>query len=552
MASVTLRRATQRLATINHSKIQLYRSTVSRSAAPATRSQLYEADTIRLPRTPPSVTKLNNGLEIRARDTNIPGLVHFWNDMLKKGITPDGTSYLILLKLYAQHRLYGECVKVFDDMVTMGVGDKLQALNLIVLSAIEDNAHFFEALSIFSKYDLSPDTTTYEYHLLYLDRTDNLERAMQLLDEMHTKGIPLNKECMRIVISMAARLNMPTLAMELAINSKDVVGPMDDIVNVSILMSAAASLNAEVTQWAWNLIPKSTTLTEPLCIDILNLTNRHGLPNLALSVLEYFLRQRITLQEHHLAPLIGSYCAAPTNRKVNLREAFLALGKFQEYGVEILPESTEALVNVIGKSTTTLDEAYDILLELPRPVSVDAVNATLQAAAITLGDLPRAIGIYKDISNLQCTPTTQTFDILLAGCLKASHRALGERLFSEMLSLGLTPSVQTYTRLILLSLTETTYESAFERLEEMKGQKMTPPLSVYDALVRRLVNEKDSRADLALEDMEHCGYRISPSLRDFLLGNEGADVRRTNRKGNGAQHGRYEKRQNERRSASAA
>ncbi|KAG8725620.1 hypothetical protein FRC09_000007 [Ceratobasidium sp. 395] len=471
--------------------------------------------------------------------------------MLKQGITPDGTSYLILLKLYAQHRLYGECMKVFDDMVAMGVGDKLKALNLIVLSTIEDNAQFFEALSLFSKYNISPDTTTYEYHLLYLDRGDNLERAMQLLDEMHTKGIPLNKECMRIVISMAARLNMPTLAMELAINFKDVVGQMDDIVNVSILMSAAASLNANVTQWAWDLIPQSTTLTEPLCIDILNLANRHGLPELALSVLEYFLRQRITLQEHHLAPLIGSFCAAKENKKANLREAFLALGKFHEYGVEMLPESTEALVNAIGKSTTTLDEAYDILLELPRPVSVDAVNATLQAAAITLGDLPRAIGIYKDLSTLQCIPTTQTFDILLAGCLKASHPALGERLFSEMLSLGLTPSVQTYTRLILLSLTETTYESAFERLEEMKTKKMTPPLSVYDALVRRLVSEKDPRADLALEDMEHCGYRITPSLRDFLLGNEGTDVRRAKRKRDGAQNERNEKRQNERRSTSA-
>jgi pentatricopeptide repeat protein len=196
----------------------------------------------------------------------------------------------------------------------------------------------------------------------------------------------------------------------------------------------------------------------------------------------------------------------------------VALDKFDDFKVEILPESISTLVGCIGQSTQSLDSAYDALLSLPRPVNIEAINATLRAAAVNLSDLPRAIGIYKDISTFEATPNTQTFNVLLAGCLKASHRALGERLYSDMLALGLEPTIQTYTRLILLSLTEVEYESAFVRLEEMKEKMMTPPLRVYEALVKRLVKERDPRADLALEDMEVCGYRVSPSLKQFLLG----------------------------------
>ncbi|KAG8734888.1 hypothetical protein FRC10_011331 [Ceratobasidium sp. 414] len=487
------------------------------------RSPLYEAKTFRIPRAGSSLAHLNTGLEIRARDVNIIGAINFWNQMVSSGTRPDGNSYLALLKIFVEYRLFGECVKVFEDMVAMGVGDKLRALNLVVLSASESAAHMSQAFSLFASHNVSPDATTYQYQLVHLDRNDNLERAMQLIDEMDTRGVTLNQECMRIVILMAARLNMPTLAMELAVNSTSVVGEVDDEVRMAILMSAAAAMNVKVTKWAWPIISQTNnSLTEPLCIDILNLANRHGLPDLALSVLSYFERERITVQEHHLAPLIGAYCASG---KGKLEQALLALDKFRQHDVEILPETTSALVGAIGKSTEALDEAYDILLSLPRPVNIDAVNTTLQAAAVTLSDLPRAIGIYKDLSTLEATPTTHTFDILLAGCLKASHRDLGERLFEDMLLLGLKPSAQTYARLILLSLTEVEYENAFERLEEMKEKQMTPPLSVYEALVRRLVEEGDPRADLALEDMEHCGYRVTPALRDFLLGNEGEGAR---------------------------
>lgn len=220
------------------------------------------------------------------------------------------------------------------------------------------------------------------------------------------------------------------------------------------------------------------------------------------------------IMEHHIAPLVGAYSAAG-----KLREAFLALDKFQEFNVSAAPESASSIVASISKSASDLDSAWDILSQLPRPVNIEAVNAALQAA-VNLSDMQRAIGIYKELGDLECAPTRQTYDILLAGCLGISHAELGERLFEDMRSRNIRPSIQTLSRLILLSLTQKTYESAFKRLEMMKRRDMVPPARVYEALVMRCVQERDPRAELALEEMTICGYKPSPFLRNFLLKRE--------------------------------
>ncbi|QRV79024.1 pentatricopeptide repeat-containing protein 5, mitochondrial [Ceratobasidium sp. AG-Ba] len=488
-----------------------------------TRSPLYDSKSLRLPQQTPSIAYFNKGLELRSQNGNVVGAIHFWNKEITSGTRPNADSYTQLMQIFADHRLYEQCVRAFEDMLSMKVGDKLTALNLVMLSASENLSHITKTYELFSAHSVQPDTTTYQHHLSYLDKTDNLERAIQLITKMDDKQIPVNKDCMRTVILMACRLNMPKLAMDLCANAGNVLGRLDDEVYMNVLISAASTMNWPVTTWAYdalNAVGPLISLTEPLCVNILNLASRQGHPTLAQSILDCLVRERIPIQEYHLAPLIGSYCNSP--RKDGLREAFLVLDKFKEYNVELLPEnqSASALVGILGKSTEKLDEAYNILLELPRPVNVEAVNAVLQAAAVTLSDLPRAIGVYKELANLECEPTTQTYDILLAGCLKAQHKALGDKLFAEMVSKNLKPSAQTYTRLILLALTQDVYESAFEKLEQMKENKMTPPLTVYEALVRRLVKENDPRADLALEDMETCGYRVRPQLRKFLLGEE--------------------------------
>ncbi|KAJ1304275.1 hypothetical protein OPQ81_005435 [Rhizoctonia solani] len=433
------------------------------STAEEIKQRLYVSNVLRTSMPTKDVATLNRRLEARIGDRNIVGIVRLWVAAIDNGVRPDAVSYDTLMKMTASYGLFDFTVKVFEDMLKMGLGDKQRGLNYVLESAAADPTLEAKAFKMFEEHGCSWDTVTYQHILEALARRENLEMALQVLSEMPDKGIVPNVQCIQTVISLAAQMGMPQLAMELAINSEEIPGVVTDQIRMEVLMSGAAELNANVVQRAWDSIRRNRcSPTEPLCVDILNTAARHGLPDLAQSVLTYLQETSREIREHHLTPLIGSYAAAG-----QLREA------------------ASALVEAIDKSSSTLDNAWDVLSRLPRPVNIKAVNVTLQAAT-NLSDMQRAIGIYKELSDLEVFPTAETFDILLGGCLSISHAELGERLYQDMLTRGLKPTLQTYSRLILLALTQETYESAFTRLEEIKERRMIPPQRVYEALVRRV------------------------------------------------------------------
>ncbi|KAH7339307.1 hypothetical protein B0J17DRAFT_654667 [Rhizoctonia solani] len=460
------------------------------------KQRLYDSSVLRLGAPSKDVGALNRRLQARINDRNIVGTTRIWTAAIENGVRPDA---------FASYGLFDLTLKVFEDMVNMKVGSIQRGLNyMLEVSLPHPRSSSFQNVE---EHGCSWDAVTYQHIIEALARRENLEMALQ--------GITPNVQSVQSVINLAAQMGMPQLAMDLAINSEDIPGVVTDHVRMEVLMSGAAVMNPTVVQRAWESIRRNRcSPTEPLCVEVLNTAARHGLPELAQSVLSYLQETFQQIHEHHLAPLVGSYAAAG-----QLREAYLALDLFQDHKVEIAPESASALVEAIGQSTSTLDNAWDVLSQLPRPVNIEAVNATLEAAT-NLSDMQRAIGIYKELSDLEASPSAQTYDILLGGCLSISHAELGERLYQDMRSRGLKPTLQTYSRLALLSLTQETYESAFTRLEEIKEKKMVPPQRVYEALVRRCVEEADPRAELALEDMEICGYRVSPGLRDYLLKSE--------------------------------
>ncbi|KAF8597921.1 hypothetical protein BDV93DRAFT_610148 [Ceratobasidium sp. AG-I] len=379
-------------------------------------------------------------------------------------------------------RRHGEALKLYKDIVQAGIGELTAGLTLVLLPPVEKPTPEVRGLRLFETYGLVPDVTTYRFRLTGLSTKGSLETATQILDE--TQSCAPNREYIHIVVLVAVRLNMP--AVGLVTDAKESVGKMDEEVHLEVLMAAAATLNAEPTPYPWNFVSAGGSLpTEPLCIEPLHLQAAH-----------------VSLLKHYLAPFIGAYSAAG-----QINEVIDALEWFHQHNDPIHHHPRRRL----------LDPA-----SFTHPVDIHAINTTLQAA-VNLSDLPRAIGTYKELPDLECTPIAHTYDILLAGCLGASHSTLGERLFSEMTSHTIQPTLRTYTRLILLSSTQENYELAFEGLEEMKGQRMVPPVRVYDSLARRCVAAGDARAEMAFEDMKHCGYRVSVSLRRFVMGEAGGE-----------------------------
>lgn len=101
---------------------------------------------------------------------------------------------------------------------------------------------------MFETHGIKYNAMTYQHLLESCARRDNIERALELVNEMDKVGIIPNADCVQIVIMLAARLGMSQLAMEMATKSIGVPEVVDEKVRMSILMSAAANLH--VSSWA--------------------------------------------------------------------------------------------------------------------------------------------------------------------------------------------------------------------------------------------------------------------------------------------------------------
>jgi pentatricopeptide repeat protein len=110
---------------------RLIRQTIASSTEQIQR-RLYDSNLIRLAHTSQDVVQLNNRLRPRADDRNIGGLIRIWNLAIKNNVRPDALSYITLLRGFASCGLFDDTVRVFKDMLEMGVGDRLLGLNYVL------------------------------------------------------------------------------------------------------------------------------------------------------------------------------------------------------------------------------------------------------------------------------------------------------------------------------------------------------------------------------------------------------------------------------------
>ncbi|KAK7677597.1 hypothetical protein QCA50_019408 [Cerrena zonata] len=186
--------------------------------------------------------------------------------------------------------------------------------------------------------------------------------------------------------------------------------------------------------------------------------------------------------------------------------------------IEPLPESAAPIFDVISQSIKALDEGWTLLDELHaegKPIDIVALNITIHAAA-HLGDLQRAVGIYKVFLDFKVKPNAENFNLLLRGCQITKHRELGDRFLTDMREAGIKPNTTTYERLIILCTTQPTSEDAFFYLEEMKSSRFKPPYSVYESIVRKCVMTGDSRYKLALDEMTEQGNMLLLRLKSYI------------------------------------
>lgn len=268
----------------------------------------------------------------------------------------------------------------------------------------------------------------------------------------------------------------------------------------------------EGIQRCWKIVTKDfkTLLDEGICISVLNAAARHGLPQLATEALQMLQTINIPPQEHHFAAIIEAFCQTG-----QVKEAILVLDLMSSSGVTSSIETTKPISEHIQQDVEKIDATWHLVEQLHkegRQLDIAAPRAVI-AAAVTYGDLPRALAFYKALPEFGLSPDLQVFNFLLRGCVQAADRQMGDRLLADMKASKIKPNRDTYENTVHLCLTQPVYEDAFFYLEEMKAAGFKPPVSVYTALVDKCFCSNDTRYQIALQEMGECGYVIPPALR---------------------------------------
>jgi len=377
-------------------------------------------------------------------------------------------------------------------------------------------AEVWRILHLMAEYDVPPNQRTFDLIFERVVAARNIELALQLLSEMSTLGLSPSLRSAQSIIISACDIGFPRLALDLAHSFEHgSARRLDNHVWMACLVSSAENLYSDGVGMAWHKVVNELNMIpdEGCCINILNTVGRHGLASLGMQVLRVLKSIGVSSEEYHFAPVIEAFC-----HDNNIKEAFAVLEIMRSSNVTPVAETAFPIFQLIQKDTDSVDEAWDILntmFEEGKTIDVAALNVVVQAS-VALGDLQRAIGTYKAFSELKVTPTVDTYNTLLSGCIQAKHRELGDRLLGEMKQAGVKPDDHTYERLIILCLTQPTYEDAFFYLEEMKSEGHLPTQPIYEAVVRKCVSVGDTRHKLALDEMLEHGYEMSQKLKAFV------------------------------------
>ncbi|WVR06552.1 hypothetical protein IAU60_003583 [Kwoniella sp. DSM 27419] len=349
---------------------------------------------------------------------------------------------------------------------------------------------------------------------------DALLRMVLLLNDMFAHGITPSISTVRQAIRLACEWGFPRLALQLAqkAETESMSGArIEKAAWLEILTSSADSHYLQGVETAWARVSKSHRPDEGLSLAMLNTAGRWGRPDFASSVLALLPQP----QEQHLAPLLEAFCNAG-----QVPEALHVLTALRDAGIEPTMATVQPIANAL-KDVEVIDQAFYALEDMKKagqPVDITALNALIDASG-RLGDLQRVRATQTAAADLGVVPNIDTFNLVLAGCVKSQHRPLGDTILSEMMAENVSPNAVTYEQLILLCLSQPAYDDAFYYLEKSKADGFKPPYSVYESMIRKCVVMKDTRWRLLADELRAVGYRVESDLHEFI--NSGGQARST-------------------------
>ncbi|CAA2976687.1 Hypothetical predicted protein [Olea europaea subsp. europaea] len=445
---------------------------------------------------------------------------------------PDVRVYRALLRSFALTGMADECGSTIEDMIAAGVRADASCYNIWlqvslgspsssqtlmgIQAAVNVHAPLVDILDVMDSRSVSYDAITYQILISYYCSKKNLEHALLLLSQIAGEGLAPTLEAYNSVILLAVNLHQARIAHDLV---QSVQTESARKLDLPVLSVGLLDLYPRLVE-QYKFRP-----TSGLSLSILSNAARLGKPSLASTAISHLRASStvpVKIEEHHMAPLVEALC-----RDGQLKKAIGIISTMRKNGVEPVQTTALPIVESILLSygetpateeelQTSLDSAYDLITSLynedPQKVDLVVLNALL-SASVKLNDYHRALGTYKDLSEIKAD--INTYNILLQGCVDLRLRTLGDSLLVELQTASLTPNETTYEKLIELCAVSNTgeWQDAIGYLDQLKAYEITPSINAYVAVATRMGWENDQEGLLDLyEDVQEAYHRQGENM----------------------------------------
>lgn len=292
------------------------------------------------------------------------------------------------------------------------------------------------------------DVYTYTAMISLCIYQQNVERALELVEDMRVRNIERNVHTYTALMNVCIKCGKLALALEIYQSMKS-VGCIPNVVTYNTLVDVYGKLG----QWE-------------KAVQVIDVMKSEGV--------EPVLRTYNTLI------IACNMCNQP-------REALSVYHRMLTDG--FTPNSTtfNALISAYGK-TGQLEKALEIYNEMIRQNMDRSVitYSSIISACEKAGQWETALKIFAEMQQNGCAPNTVTYNSLITACAQGGRWEKANEVFEQMGTQGCTPDVVTYTALISAFERGGQWQFALQAFHKMCVQGCKPDAIVYNAIIDTL------------------------------------------------------------------
>lgn len=292
------------------------------------------------------------------------------------------------------------------------------------------------------------DVYTYTAMISLCIYQQNIQRALELVDDMRIRNIERNVHTYTAFMNVCIKCGKLALALETYQSMKSV-----SCVPNAVTYNTLIDVYGKLGQWE-------------KAVQVIDVMKNEGV--------EPVLRTYNTLI------IACNMCNQP-------REALSVYHRMLTDG--FTPNSTtfNALISAYGK-TGQLEKALEIYNEMIRQNMDRSVitYSSIISACEKAGQWETALKIFSEMQQNGCAPNTVTYNSLITACAQGGRWEKANDVFEQMAAHGCTPDVVTYTALISAFERGGQWQLALQAFHKMCVQGCKPDAIVYNAIIDTL------------------------------------------------------------------